>query len=301
MKTPRPSARPYPRWIPWFFVAPFLLTFGTFVAWPLVRSLVLSFEQTYGPRTAVFVGLRNYSFLLHDPLFWKALTNTVVFTAGSLFAQVPVSLGLALLLNRPGLKGRTWFRLIFFAPSLVGLVFVALMVALVFEKRTGLINVSLHALFAAWDPDFAWLDQHVMLTLVIAVLWLCAGLNMVYFLAALQNVSPELIEAAAIDGASAWQRFWHVTLPEIRPVLSLVVLISLTASFQLFELPYILFNTTGDPAGPNNSGITIVMYLYQAGFLVGDLGYASAVGWLLAIVLTGLMLAQRRAAVRTED
>jgi len=298
--SPRQSIRPYPAWAPWFFLAPFILVFAAFVAWPLVRSLVLSLEQTYGPSTTEFVGLRNFRFLLQDPQFYKAISNTAVFTLGSVLLQLPIALGLALLLNRPSLRGRSVFRLIFFAPSLVGLVFVALLVAQVFDKRTGLVNLALHAIFPAWNPDFPWLEEHVMTMLILSALWLYAGFNMVYFLAALQNVSPELLEAAHIDGASHWQRFWHVTLPEIRPVVSLVVLLSVSGSFQLFELPFIIFNATGNPAGPNESALTIVMYLYQTGFLVGDLGYASAIGWVLAIILMSVALFHRWLARRHE-
>lgn len=293
------SARPHPAWTPWFFLAPFLLFFGTFIAWPLARSLVLSLEQTYGPRTTVFIGLRNYTFLLHDPLFWTALRNTVVFTLGSLFVQLPVALGLALLLNRPTMRGRAFFRLVFFAPSLVGLVFVGVMFALIFDKRTGLINYALHALIPAWSLDFPWLDNYVMTSLIIAALWLYAGFNMVYFLAALQNVSPEQLEAASIDGAGPWQRFRHVILPEIRPVANFIVLLSVTGSFQLFELPFILFRATGG-VGPDNRALTIVTYLYQTGFLSGDLGYASAIGWVLALVLIGIALFQRALMRRDE-
>ena len=297
---PRRSVKPYPSWTPWFFLAPFALVFTAFVAWPLFRSLMLSLEQTYGPSTTVFVGLRNFTFIFRDPQFWKALSNTAIFTLGSVFLQLPIALGLALLLNRPTLRGRTAFRLIFFAPSLVGLVFVALLVAQVFDKRTGLVNLALHALFPAWNLDFAWLEQHVMVTLILSALWLYAGFNMVYFLAALQNVPPDLIDAASIDGANRWQQFWHVTLPEIRPIASLVLLLSVSGSFQLFELPFIIFNATGNPGGPNESALTIVMYLYQTGFLVGDLGYASAIGWVLALLLMTVALIQRRLARREE-
>lgn len=301
MSRPRPnSIRPHSVWAPWFFLAPFLIVFATFVAWPLVRSLVLSFEQTYGPRTTTFVGLLNFKFMLEDPLFWRALGNTTVFTLGSLFVQLPIAFGLALLLNRNGLRGRAWFRLIFFSPALVGLVFTAVLVALAFEKRTGLVNVGLHALFAGWDPDFPWLENYVMVTLIISALWLYAGFNMVYFLAALQNVTPELLEAAHIDGAGPWQRFRHIILPEIRPVASFVVLLAITGSFQLFELPFIIFASSGNAAGPNNSALTIVMYLYQNGFLQGDLGYASAIGWVLAVLLMSAALFQRWLARREQ-
>jgi ABC-type sugar transport system permease subunit len=287
------SARPHPAWVPWFFLSPFLLLFAVFFAWPLVRALVLSFEQTFGPGVGVFVGARNFTFLLRDPLFWTAFRNTAVFTVGSLAVQMPVALGLALLLNRPSLRGRTFFRLVFFSPSLVGMVFAATLFTLIFEKQTGLINLALHGLFHRWDPDFPWLEDYLMVSLILAALWLYAGFNMVYFLAALQNVPPEQLEAASIDGANRWQRFRHVTLPSILPIGGFIVLLSVSGSFQIFVLPYIMFIRTGG-AGPLNRGLTIVMYLYKEGFLAGDLGYASAIGWVLTVLLVGIVLLHRR-------
>ncbi|MEO6004972.1 MAG: sugar ABC transporter permease [Opitutus sp.] len=291
------SAPPNPRWAPWVFIAPFLVLFATFTLWPLVQSLLLAFSQTFGPKRSAFVGFDNFAFLLRDPLFWQALRNTLVYTAGSVFIQLPIALMLALLLNRPGLRGRAMFRLIFFAPSLVGLVFVAMVFALLFQSRTGLVNAGLHSLFSGWDPEFAWLDQHVMGSLIVASVWLYAGFNMIYFLAALQNVSRELLEAAELDGAGPWSRFRHIVLPEIQPVAGFVVLLSVIGSFQAFELPYVLLNNS---AGPDNRGLTIVMYLYQTGFLTGDLGYASAIGWILGLILAGAALLQIRSTRREE-
>jgi ABC-type sugar transport system permease subunit len=279
-----------PRSAPWIFLAPFLLVFGVFVAFPLVQSISLSMQQTFGPGYTRFVGIKNYGDLLADPLFWKALRNTLVFTAGSVFIQLPLSLGLALLLNRPGLRGRAIFRMIFFAPALVGVVFVAMIFGVIFEKRTGLMNQALHAAIG-WDLDFAWLQTFVMPALIVAALWQYVGFNMVYFLSALQNVRADLVEAARIDGAGRWTSFRHVVIPEIRPVGGFVVLLSIIGSFQLFELPYVLLNST---SGPDNRGLTMVMYLYQMGFDTGDLGYASAVGWVLGIILVAFTLLQQR-------
>jgi ABC-type sugar transport system permease subunit len=279
-------------WAPYFFIAPFLLGFALFTLYPLGNSILLSMRQTFGPSSTKFVGLSNYRFLLVDPLFWKALTNTCIFAAGSVFIQLPCSLALALLLNQPSIRGRMIFRLIFFSPSLAGLVFVAMISGIAFEKRTGLLNVVLHRTIG-WNLDFPWLDQHVMLVLILTCLWMYAGFNMVYFLAALQNVSRDLLDASTVDGAGPWHRFLHVTIPAIRPVGSFVVLLSLIGSFQLFELPYVLFYPNGNPGGPDNQGLTIVAYLYQTGFQTGDLGYASAIGWVLAIMLAVFALLHR--------
>ena len=293
------SSRLYSAWTPWIFLAPFLLTFGTFIAWPAVRSLILAFEQTFGPKTIAFVGAANFRYMLHDPFFWTAVGNTLLFTITAVLVQIPAALGLALLLNRSDLRGRRFFRIVFFAPSIVGLVFVAIMYSLLLERRTGIINASLHHLIPAWDPDFPWLERYVMPSLIIAMLWLSAGFYMVYFLAALQNVSTELLDAANIDGASPWQRFRHVTLPEIRPVLNIILLLIVTGSFQLFELPYLMYNDTNGN-GPGNHALTIVTYLYQTGFRSGDLGYASAIGWMLTVVLVGFALLQRRVTRKEE-
>lgn len=283
---------------PWLFLTPFLFLFTVFTVWPLIQSLFLSMQQTYGPGKSEWVGLHNFKFLLTDPLFWKATSNTVKFALGSLFIQLPVALGLALLLNRPDLRGRAFFRLIFFAPSLVGLPFVAMLFAPIFEKHTGLLNKVLNYFIAHWPLDFPWTQNYVMSALIIAALWMYAGFNMVYFLAALQNVSRDLLEAAEIDGAGPWQRFWHITLPEITPIAGFVTLLSVISSFQLFELSYIMLN---DTAGPDNNGLTIVMYLYQTGFQTGDLGYASTIGWVLALILISIALIQRRLLKRHEE
>ena len=273
----------------WLFLTPYLLSTVVFLLWPLAISFDLSFKQTFGPGHAEWIGWDNFRFLLSDPLFWKAATNTAIYAACSVCIQLPLSLCLALLLNRPRLWAKGFLRLVFFSPSLVGLVFVGVLFSMLFEKRTGLLNRLLVVFVPGFNIDFAWLESYVMVSLVLASLWLYVGFNMVYFLAALQNVPNELVEAAMLDGASAWQRFRHVVLPEILPVASFVVLLSLIGSFQLFELPFILLNG----AGPDNQGLTIVMYLYSTGFVTGDLGYASAIGWVLSLVLMMFAAGQR--------
>lgn len=287
---PQGRYRAEPRWVPWVFLAPFLISFAVFLVWPLLQSVMLAFQQTFGPKTTTWVGLDNFLFLFRDPLFWKAVRNTALFALGSVCIQLPLSLGLAMLLNRPGLRGRAFFRLVFFAPSLVGLVFVGLLFSLMFAPRTGLVNTTLHNLFPAFNPEFPWLEIYIMPALILAALWLYVGFNMVYFLAALQNVPEELIEASSLDGAGPWHRFRHIVLPEILPVATFVVLMSLLGSLQLFELPFVLLNSG---AGPDNRGLTIVMYLYNTGFVTGDLGYASAIGWVLALLMGAFALGQR--------
>ena len=279
----------HPRWAPYVFMAPFVLIFCTFMIYPLAQSIVLAMQQTFGPQTAVFVGLKNFRDLISDRLFWIALRNTFVFAVASVVIQLPLSLGLAMLLNRPGLHGRPVFRLIFFSPSLVGIVFVAMMFSLMFHERDGLVNASLRALIPHFPAEFAWLELYVMPALIIAAAWMSVGFNMLYFLAALQSVNKDSLEAADVDGANGWQKFVYVILPAIAPVTGFVTLLSLIGSFQIFELPFILLNGPG----PQNQGLTVVMYLYQYGCEIGDLGYASAIGWTLTLVLVGCTVLQR--------
>src|SRR5262249_28652208 len=154
------------------------------------------------------------------------------------------------------------------------------------------LNGHLPAWLAQWvpsalRPDDPWLTNAklVMPTIVLTALWIYVGFNMIYFLAALQTVDKDLYEAARVDGANAFQRFWHITLPGIRPVAIFVVVLSTIGSFQFFELPWIMLSQS---ANPNNAGLFLVTYLYQQGFVNGDLGFASTVGWTLALGVTGL-------------
>jgi ABC-type sugar transport system permease subunit len=274
-----------PKVAPYVFLTPFAVIFSVFIAWPLFRSLLLSFTITSGPGAQVFVGTANYRFLLQDPDFWIAVRNTFTFVFFSLVIQVPLSLGLALFLNRKGLWMRNALRFVFFSPHLMGLVFASILFTLLFAPRFGLVNEGLHAItLGRWSMDTRWLSEarRVMPALVMVNLWLYVGYSMIYFLAALQGVDPQLYEAAKVDGAGPFARFWNVTLPGIHHVMIFVVVISTIGGFQLFELPWLLLNNT---AGPEKSGLTIVMYLYQNGFVSGDLGYASAIGWTLLFLV----------------
>ncbi|MBO6513064.1 MAG: sugar ABC transporter permease [Phycisphaerales bacterium] len=282
----------------WMALLPFLALFAVFMVYPLIQSASLALNQTYGPDTRILVGSKNFELLMKDPVFWKAIRNTLVYTLGSLFIQLPLAFGLALVLNSRRLRGRSIYRLIFFSPQLMGLVFVSVLGALAFEKRAGLVNRSLAWLLQNEKLlEIDWLQAYIMPTLILISLWLYVGFNMIYFLAALQNVPASLLEAAEIDGAGPFNRLRHVILPAVKPVATFVVLLSMIGSLQLFELPYILLQGNG---GPNNDGLTIVMYLYQNGFELGDLGYASAVGWALALMLIALALVQIR-MVRKEE
>jgi ABC-type sugar transport system permease subunit len=285
------------RGAPYLFLTPFFVITAVFFVYPLLYALVLAFHQTAGPRSRVYVGLDNFKFLLGDSDFHLSVWNTAFFAICSLLIQLPLSLGLAMLLNSKRDRLRSFFRLAIFAPNLVGQVFVGILFSMLFTPRYGLFNRFLQAL-VGWGIDQDWLTNPslVMPAVVIAALWLYVGFNMVYFLAALQNVDQSLIEAARIDGAGPFQIFRNVTLPSIAPVATFVVVTSTIGSFQLFELPYALlqqFNSNRG-FGPKNSGMTMVGYLYQRGFEDGDLGMAAAVGWVLTAIILLISLVQIR-------
>ncbi|GAB4189547.1 MAG: sugar ABC transporter permease [Phycisphaeraceae bacterium] len=276
-------------WVPLGFLLPYFLVTAVFFLYPLGYATVLSFYMTSGPGVRRFVGLDNFLFVLGDGDFHRALYNTAFFAVCSVCIQLPLSFGLAMMLNagRGRLKG--FFRLAIFAPNLVGQAFVAILFTMLFTPRYGLFNRLVHmvtgfGLEQQWLTDPRW----VMPAVVIAALWLYVGFNMIYFLAALQNVSRNLIEAAWIDGAGPWGVFWNVTRPAVTPVATFVVVMSTIGSFQLFELPYILLQGYG----PKNSGMTVVGYLYSNAFENGDLGTAAAVGWLLTLIVLGISLVQ---------
>jgi ABC-type sugar transport system permease subunit len=224
-----------------------------------------------------------------------------VFACASVFVQLPLSMGLAILLNSSKGRLRGMLRLVLFSPNLVGQIFVGILFSTLFTPRYGLINRAFHALFG-WGLEVWWLSNPwlVMPALVLTSLWVWVGFNMVYFLAALQGVDRSLEEAARIDGASEWQVFRFVTLPSMRHVTVFVVVTSVIGSYQLFELPLALLHST-EGAGPENSGLTLITYLNNVAFHLGDLGLGSAVGWIAALIIFFVSMIQIRVSRVLED
>lgn len=289
------------RLTPYLFVLPYVLVTALFTLYPLVNAAILAFYQTNGPASRTFVGLDNFRFLLGDPAFHKALGNTVVFTGASVLLMLPLALGLALLLHERTGRGKGFLRLLLFSPNLVGQIFVGVLFAVLFTPRYGLVNRVLQDL-VGWGLEERWLSNPalVMPAIVITALWLSVGFNMIYFLAALQGVDKTLQDAARIDGANRWEVFRHVTLPSMRHVVGFVLVTSVIASFQLFELPLALLAQT-DGKGPDNAGLTLITYLYDVGFSTGDLGLGSAVGWVVAALIFGVSLVQLKLSGLTAE
>ncbi|MCP4248455.1 MAG: sugar ABC transporter permease [bacterium] len=272
--------RQHARTAPWIFLLPFLAVFATFTLYPLVESVRLSLRRTVGNSAEAYVGWGNFAELLHDGVFWGSMRRTAYFALMSLLVQLPVALGLALLVHQKKLPGRAFFRTAFFLPVLIGAVFIGVGFRRIYGLQDGALNqvlvyLGLSAIDWLRDPDV------VMNTLVLTGVWMFAGFNMIYFLAGLQGIATELYEAATIDGANAWQRFRHVTIPGIWPIAAFLMTASMIGSFGLFDLPWVLT----ERGGPGRASTTVMIYLYERGFLVGDLGYAAAMAWMVTIIL----------------
>ena len=276
---------------PYLFISPFFVGYAVFFLLPVIQSLQLSFYRQVGVSNAPrFIGFDNYVRLVtKDALFIKALINTTYYALGSILIIVPLALLLALILHSPKLRLREFFRLLYFTPNITAGVVVGIVFSLVFEEQYGLINNLVLAPLGLENVRWLRESRWVMPSIILLGTWKWTGINALYFIVGLQNIPPELKEAARVDGATRWQVFWHVTLPMLRPILAFVLTIAIIGSYNLFAEPAILVGSTG---GPNNAGMTMTMYLYNRGFREVKMGYASAIGYSLAVIILVLSLIQ---------
>ncbi len=277
----------------WLFLAPALAVIGVFFFVPVVASLALSFTDfdlyaIADPRNARFVGLHNYAALLHTPVFWTALENTVYFVVVGAPLSVLVSLATALLVNARLVRFRAFFRAAYFAPFVTTLVAVAIVWRYLYQPRYGLLNAVLGTVGLGpidWLGDPRW----AMPAIILLAVWKNFGYSMLIFIAGLQRIPGELYEAAELDGAGAWARFRYVTLPLLAPTFLFVGIITAIGYFQLFAEPYVM--TQG---GPLKSTLSMVLYMYEEGFRWWRLGSAAAVAVVLFVIILGCTLLQLR-------
>lgn len=276
-----------------WFLAPALTLIAVFFFLPVAASLLLSFTDfdiyALGDRERLrFVALDNYLRLIHDPLFWTALKNTLYFVLVGGPLSVGISLGAALLVNHRLVRFKGLFRSLLFLPVVTTLVAIAVVWRYLYHPRYGFLNYLLGQLGLGpidWlgDPDWA------MPAIILMAIWKNFGFNMIIFIAGLQSIPARLYEAAVIDGANAWRQFRHVTLPMLGPTFVFVTVITMIGYFQLFAEPYVM--TQG---GPANSTLSIALLMFQEGFRWWNLGYAAAVAFsLFLIILAGTLLQLR--------
>lgn len=265
------------------FLAPALAAYLVFVVGPMAESVRLSFFEWSGFQGApqAFVGLQNYvRIFTQDPVFWTALTNTVIWVILSLIIPVALGLILAVALNRP-LFGRNAFRSLFYIPGVLAPIAIANMWRWMYNPNFG-IGVTLAELFnAPWLAEIQWLgDRNLALySIFAAFVWQIAGTNMVLFLAGLQSVVPEHVEAARLDGANSWQVFRHVTLPALRPVTVVVVVLTIINSIKVFDL---IVGMTG--GGPAQSTQVLALWSYTQSFANHQYGLGNAIATVLLVI-----------------
>jgi len=263
----------------WIFISPWVFGFLLFTAGPMVYSLVLSFFDWNLLDPASFVGLDNYQKAAADPLLGQAIKVTLLYAVLSVPLSTALSLAVALLMNTK-VRGIHFFRTVWYLPSLVTGVAQTILFLWVFNPTYGLLNGVLDV-FGVHGP--AWFNSTFwsLPAVVLMSLWTVGG-NMIIYLAGLQDVPVELYEAAEIDGSGRWQRFWNITLPQISPVIFFNVVTGLIGAMQVFTQGYIVTQAGG---GPDNSLLFLVLYLYKNAFEFFQMGYASALAWILLVMI----------------
>ncbi len=274
-------------------LAPNYALLAVFVLVPLGGALVVSLQRTNGFGDGRFIGLGNYTRLVQDPVFWQALATTAGFTVVVTGLSMALGLGMAVLLNSV-LPARGLFRSVLILPMAVSGVATALIGVLVFDQNNGILDKLLTAIGL---PSVNWQSEPApaFATIVLVTIWWRTGFNMLIYLAGLQGIGPDLHEAARLDGANAWQRFRHVTLPLLGPSSYFLVVLNVIYSFQVFDIVFVL---TG--GGPRNATNVLVTYAYDTGFVTRDQGYAAALGMVLLLLAAVFAVVQWRAS-RTRD
>jgi multiple sugar transport system permease protein len=266
----------------YLFIAPAIILFFVFVFIPVIASLFLSFTRYNVVQAPQWIGLQNYRQIFGgDPRFWKALRNTTMYVLGVVPVSICLSLLLAVAIDQK-IRFKNFYKTFFFLPVVTPVLAYAVVWRWLYAgEKYGLINYWLMK-FGLNPVDWVMNPLWVLPALMIVAIWGGMGYNMLILLAGLQTIPNTFYEAAEVDGANTFHKFWHVTLPLLRPTLLFVLIMSVINSFQVFELAYIMTAGTGEGVGGVlDSGLTLVSYLYEKGFTQWRMGYASAIAYIL--------------------
>lgn len=273
---------------PYVFILPFIFVFIIFFISPMVNTIIMSFQDVL-PGQREFIGFKNYTKILGDKVFLQAMKNSFKYMIWTLILLIPIPMILACIINSKLMIGREFFKASFFLPALTSVVVAGTIFRLSFgEQSTSLMNQFIAVL--GMEP-IKWLKiQSTGFTaLLILACWRWTGVNILYFLSGLKSIPEELYESADIDGASIWQQFKFITIPQLKPTTIYVLTISIYAGLAMFTESYMLWAGNNSP---KNIGLTIVGYLYRQGIEKNAMGYASAVGIVLFIIAMIINLAQ---------
>ena len=274
----------------YLFISPWLVGFIVFTAGPAVASLVISLHRWSLIRAPRYVGARNYvTMFTNDPLFWQSLRVTLTYVGIAVPLQIVFALFLAILLNQK-VRLIPIFRTMFYLPSVVSGVAIAVLWQWLYQPEIGLINDILRRV-GIQGPEWLWSQQWALPAIIGASLWPVGG-TMIIFLAGLQDIPQHLYEAASLDGAGEGAKFRHVTLPMLSPVIFFNLVLGMIAAFRMFELPLVMTNR----GGPLNATMFYALYLYLNAFNFLKMGYAAALAWILFIIIMIVTMAQLRLA-----
>lgn len=270
----------------YLLIAPSYLIYIVFILIPVIWTIIMSFTD-YNLSEAHFVGVSNYMALFHDSLFLKSFVNTLYYCVLAIIPAMVLGLALALLLNQ-GLKGKGFFRTLFYMPNIFSMVAVSMAWLYLYDTTAGILNKMLRDLGLAAVP---WISSHKMAMISIAIMsiWNSTGYNMILFLSGLQSIPDYLYEAASIDGATGWKKFCYITLPMLKPTTFFVFVMACINSFQVFGQVLIVTN-----GGPLNSTTTIAHQIYRNGFEYYKMGYASAQAVILMLIIFAITLVNMR-------
>ena len=274
-----------------------LIILGTFTVVPTIMAGYYSLTEFNMITLPRFIGLANFIELFSDPIFIIALKNTTVYMVACVILQLLLSLGLAMIVTRKWLKGKEFFRSMYFVPFVLSMVIVAIVWRWIFDARVGLLNAILNSFGIASQP---WLKstQQALLAIIIISVWKYTGYNIVIFTAAIQNIPIMYYEAAAVDGSNGWTDFYYITLPLLAPTILYTTITSAIGSFQVFDAVYVITQGGG---GPNFSTMTLLVYLYKHSFDGMRFGYGSAASIVMFIILLVLTFIQLRIGRSSEQ
>ncbi len=276
------------------FLLPFFVAYLIFTIFPIFKGLEMSLYEWNLVRKLDFVGLDNYTEMFQDQFFWDSLWNTTLFVILTTPTMVALALGLALLANLNS-TFQTFFRGSFFLPSILSVAVISFLAIFMLQPYNGLVNSFLHLIGIEAEPF--WMADKVLawVSIVVVTLWWTVGFNMVLFLAGLQDIPESLYEASEIDGATRWEQFRYITLPQLIPIGRVILLLQILASYKVFA--QILLITGGGPGGATRP---LIQYIYDVGFTKNNLGYAATMSYALFFILLVLSIVQLRSQ-RSEE
>lgn len=265
---------------PYVFVSPFILSFLVLTLYPTIKAFIMSFQNIL-PGQVSFIGWNNYKRAIESPTFYKALQNSSVYMILTVVILVAIPILLAVILDSSLVKFKTFFRSGLFIPSLTSVVVAGIIFRMIFtESDTAMAN-QIIGIFGFESLDWRSTGWSAMFLMVLLASWRWMGVNVLYFLAGLQNIPNELYESAEIDGANVFQKFFNITVPFLKPIIIFVATISIIGGFRVFEESYVFWETNS----PGNIALTLVGFLYQQGIRQNDMGYGAAIGVIVLLII----------------